>query len=157
MRLIFNPSNLLSRAVRGNFITQEQSDTDKFKDVAQEVAEEFSSDWEEGQGFGSSDMTVAVGDLLDLVGIQNGYVNGRLIAFQDKDLPKNLVTRKSNADRILKYPLTIRQCIRALHQNEVEGEGGNTIGYDLQSSLTRRQHTQIGDIAVDLGRFYTSL
>ena len=36
-------------------------------DIATEVAEEWSSDWDEDQGFGSSDMTFMIKDFIDTV------------------------------------------------------------------------------------------
>jgi len=67
MELLFSPMSLIRSAKRIEGINLFTHPIDESYDIAKEVAQEWTDDWEEGDGFGSSDSTYALKDFLDRV------------------------------------------------------------------------------------------
>lgn len=71
MNYIVDPQSLVFNAHRiGGFtkmVGDEQIPQWDLLEIAMEVAEEWTSDWDEDQGFGSSDMTYMIKDFIDNV------------------------------------------------------------------------------------------
>jgi len=79
--LLFTPQSLVDQSITYNFITQLDVKTlgiRKIMEIAESVAEDWSSTWPEGNGFGSSDFTYALQDFLHGIGKQTGFVDGKL-------------------------------------------------------------------------------
>ena len=71
MNYLVDPTSLLFNAHRINGFTKmigdEQIPQWDLLEIAMEVAEEWTSDWPEDEGFGSSDMTFMIKDFVDNV------------------------------------------------------------------------------------------
>ena len=71
MNYLIDPTSLLfnSHRIEGftKMIGDEKIHQWDLLDIAQEVAEEWTSDWGEDEGFGSSDMTYMIKDFIDNV------------------------------------------------------------------------------------------
>lgn len=76
--LVVHPQNILHRALMNGLITPEEARTHKFQHAAEEAAYNVSEGWPEGEGFGSSDMTFVIQDMLSIAGIKTEFVNHRL-------------------------------------------------------------------------------
>ncbi len=65
--LLFNPIRLLERAknIKGIYWLTDVSSINEQYNLAQEIAEEWTNDWSEDDGFGSSDFTFALKDFID--------------------------------------------------------------------------------------------
>jgi len=65
--LLFNPMRLLERAknIKGIYWLTDISSINEQYNLAQEIAEEWTNDWDEDEGFGSSDFTFALKDFID--------------------------------------------------------------------------------------------
>jgi hypothetical protein len=70
---------LLERAVHNGLITPEEARSHKFMRAAQDVADALVEHWPEGEGFGSSDMTYAIEEMLQYAGVPHEYKNNRLV------------------------------------------------------------------------------
>ena len=71
MNYLVDPTSLLFNSHRVNGFTKMIGDEKIHQwdllDIATEVAEEWTNDWDEDQGFGSSDMTYMIKDFIDNV------------------------------------------------------------------------------------------
>jgi hypothetical protein len=72
MRYLVDPQSLVFRAVSriagfNEMVKNEEVPQWELLETAMEVVEEWSSDWDEGQGFGSSDGTYMLKDFIDNV------------------------------------------------------------------------------------------
>jgi len=71
MNYLVDPTSLLFNSHRINGFTKMIGDEKIHQwdllDIATEVAEEWTNDWDEDQGFGSSDMTYMIKDFIDNV------------------------------------------------------------------------------------------
>ena len=71
MNYLIDPTSLLFNSHRVNGFTKMIGDEKihqwELLDIATEVAEEWTNDWDEDQGFGSSDMTYMIKDFIDNV------------------------------------------------------------------------------------------
>lgn len=80
MRYLVDPQSLVFNAHRINGFTKmigdEQIPQWDLLEIAMEVAEEWTSSWDEDQGFGSSDMTFMLKDFIDNVIWK--YASGKL-------------------------------------------------------------------------------
>ena len=87
MNYLVQPQSLIDRAIRipsfSSMFSKEQIQFSELSDIATQVVEEWSSDWDEGHGFGSSDGTFMLKDFIDTV-ISN-FTNSVLLVN-----PKNL-------------------------------------------------------------------
>jgi len=77
---VVSPDRIIYRAVTGGFITAAEADSQVVHDHALWTAERLDSEWPEGEGFGSSDMTFVLQEFLESLGIKTAFVNGRLTA-----------------------------------------------------------------------------
>jgi hypothetical protein len=108
----FSENSLINRAFN-NLITQEEYFDNKelFDRAAQKTVDDF-SDWEVGQGFGSSDMTAALKVFLDNAEIKNAYVDNRLTRLQEQDLVQQPVQAQSgdvaNLQKVVNANTTIQ-------------------------------------------------
>jgi hypothetical protein len=80
MNYLVNPQDLVFKAksrIQGfiEMITEEEVPQWDLLEASLEIVEEWSSDWDEGHGFGSSDGTYLLKDFIDTV-IGN-YTNGK--------------------------------------------------------------------------------
>lgn len=80
MQYLVNPQDLVFKAksrIQGfiEMITEEEVPQWDLLETSLEIVEEWSSDWDEGHGFGSSDGTYLLKDFIDTV-IGN-YTNGK--------------------------------------------------------------------------------
>jgi len=80
MQYLVNPQDLVFKAksrIQGfiEMITEEEVPQWDLMETSVEIVEEWSSDWDEGHGFGSSDGTYLLKDFIDTV-IGN-YTNGK--------------------------------------------------------------------------------
>ena len=71
MNYLVHPSNIVSRALGidsfKQMISDEQVQFSELVDTSVEIAEEWTNDWDEDQGFGSSDGTYLLKDFIDTV------------------------------------------------------------------------------------------
>ena len=80
MQYLVNPQDLVFKAksrIQGfiEMVTEEEVPQWDLLEASLEIVEEWSSDWDEGHGFGSSDGTYLLKDFIDTV-IGN-YTNGK--------------------------------------------------------------------------------
>jgi hypothetical protein len=76
---VVSPDRILDRAVSNKLITREESHSRKFQDAAEMAAEELRDHWPEGEGFGSSDMTYVIRDMLENAGIKTEFSGYKLV------------------------------------------------------------------------------
>ena len=71
MNYLVNPSNIVSRALGidsfKQMINDEQIQFSELVDTSVQIAEEWTDDWDEDQGFGSSDGTFLLKDFIDTI------------------------------------------------------------------------------------------
>tara|TARA_A200000159_G_scaffold135488_1_gene134606 strand:- start:286 stop:618 length:333 start_codon:yes stop_codon:yes gene_type:complete len=71
MNYLVHPSNIVSRALGidsfKQMINDEQIQFSELVDTSVQIAEEWTNDWDEGDGFGSSDGTYLLKDFIDTV------------------------------------------------------------------------------------------
>ena len=71
MNYLVNPSNIVSRALGidsfKQMISDEQVQFSELVDTSVEIAEQWTDDWDEGHGFGSSDGTYLLKDFMDTI------------------------------------------------------------------------------------------
>jgi hypothetical protein len=71
MNYLVNPSNIVSIALGidsfKQMINDEQIQFSELVDISVQIAEEWTNDWDEGDGFGSSDGTYLLKDFIDTV------------------------------------------------------------------------------------------
>ena len=71
MNYLVNPSSIVSRALGidsfKQMITDEQVQFSELVDTSVQIAEEWTNDWDEGDGFGSSDGTYLLKDFIDTI------------------------------------------------------------------------------------------
>tara|TARA_B110001452_G_scaffold238778_1_gene219466 strand:- start:440 stop:739 length:300 start_codon:yes stop_codon:yes gene_type:complete len=71
MNYLVHPSNIVSRALGidsfKQMISDEQVQFSELVDTSVEIAEEWTNDWDEDQGFGSSDGTYLLKDFMDTI------------------------------------------------------------------------------------------
>ena len=71
MNYLVNPSNIVSRALGidsfKQMINDEQIQFSELVDISVQIAEEWTNDWDDGDGFGSSDGTYLLKDFIDTV------------------------------------------------------------------------------------------
>jgi len=83
MNYLVNPSNIVSRALGidsfKQMINDEQIQFSELVDTSVEIAEEWTNDWDEDQGFGSSDGTYLLKDFIDT--IISSYTKGYKTVF----------------------------------------------------------------------------
>ena len=75
---VIAPENILGRAVRCGLISAADAESETYLRAALETAEDIRDSWPEGEGFGSSDGTYAMEDMLNRAGRKTAYVEGRL-------------------------------------------------------------------------------
>ena len=103
MNYLIDPTSLLFNSHRINGFTKMIGDEKihqwELLDIAMEVAEEWTNDWPEDQGFGSSDMTYMIKDFIDnvitSVYMKNGMGSGM---YMTKFTPSLSVVPYSEAD-----------------------------------------------------------
>ena len=97
MRYLVDPQSLVFNSKRINgfveFITDNDVKQWDLLSIATDVASEWTSDWTEGQGFGSSDMTYMLKDFIDNVIWK--YTGGK---FETKFTPSLSVVEYSEAE-----------------------------------------------------------
>jgi hypothetical protein len=71
MNYLVQPQSLIDRAIIipsfSSMFSKEQIQFSELSDIATQIVEEWSSDWDEGCGFGSSDGTYMLKDFIDTV------------------------------------------------------------------------------------------
>ena len=71
MNYLVQPQSLIERAIRipsfASMFSKEQIQFSELVDISTQIVEEWSSDWDEDQGFGSSDGTYMLKDFIDTV------------------------------------------------------------------------------------------
>ena len=71
MNYLVHPSDIVSRALGidsfKQMISDEQVQFSELIDTSVEIAEEWTNDWDEDQGFGSSDGTYLLKDFMDTI------------------------------------------------------------------------------------------
>ena len=71
MNYLVHPSNIVSRALGidsfKQMINDEQVQFSELVDTSVQIAEEWTNDWDEGCGFGSSDGTYLLKDFIDTI------------------------------------------------------------------------------------------
>ena len=71
MNYLVHPSNIVSRALGidsfKQMINDEQVQFSELVDTSVQIAEEWTNDWDEDQGFGSSDGTYLLKDFMDTI------------------------------------------------------------------------------------------
>ena len=90
MDWVISPINMISRAIRSQLITPSEARSRDMKDAAYDVAVGIRDSWSEGQGFGSSDGTYAIKNMLDSAGIPNDFINGKLERLNNEEGIKKL-------------------------------------------------------------------
>ena len=103
MNYLIDPTSLLFNSHRVNGFTKmigdEQIPQWDLLDIATEVAEEWTSDWGEDEGFGSSDMTYMIKDFIDnvitSVYMKNGMGSGM---YMTKFTPSLSIVEYSEAE-----------------------------------------------------------
>ena len=83
MNYLVHPQHIVSRALGIDSFTQmindEQVQFSELVDTSVQIAEEWTNDWDEDQGFGSSDGTYLLKDFIDT--IISSYTNGYKTVF----------------------------------------------------------------------------
>ena len=71
MNYLVHPSKIISRALGidsfKQMITNEQVQFSELVDTSVQIVEEWTNDWDEGDGFGSSDGTYLLKDFIDTI------------------------------------------------------------------------------------------
>ena len=71
MNYLVNPSTIVTKALGidsfKQMINDEQIQFSELVDISVQIAEEWTNDWDEGDGFGSSDGTYLLKDFIDTV------------------------------------------------------------------------------------------
>ena len=71
MNYLVHPSNIVSKALGidsfKQMINDEQVQFSELVDTSVEIAEQWTDDWDEGHGFGSSDGTYLLKDFMDTI------------------------------------------------------------------------------------------
>ena len=71
MNYLVQPQSLIEKAIRipsfASMFSKEQIQFSELVDISTQVVEVWSSDWDEGHGFGSSDGTYMLKDFMDMV------------------------------------------------------------------------------------------
>ena len=71
MNYLVQPQSLIEKAIRipsfASMFSKEQIQFSELVDISTQIVEEWSSDWDEGYGFGSSDGTYMLKDFIDTV------------------------------------------------------------------------------------------
>ena len=97
MNYLVQPQSLIDRAIRipsfSSMFSKEQIQFSELVDIATQIVEEWSSDWDEGHGFGSSDGTYMLKDFIDNVIWK--YADGK---FETKFTPSLSVVEYSEAE-----------------------------------------------------------
>ena len=98
MNYLVQPQSLIDRAIRipsfASMFSKEQIQFSELSDIATQIVEEWSSDWDEGHGFGSSDGTYLLKDFIDTV-ISSYTKSGK---YMTKFNPSLSVVEYSEAD-----------------------------------------------------------
>ena len=98
MNYLVHPSNIVSRALGidsfKQMISDEQVQFSELVDTSVQIADEWTNDWDEDQGFGSSDGTYMLKEFIDCV-IWNNTPNGK---YMTKFTPKLSVVEYSEAE-----------------------------------------------------------
>lgn len=76
---VVSPDHILDRAVSNKLLTREEARSRKFQDAAEQAAEELRAHWPEGEGFGSSDMTYVIRDMLENAGVKTEFSGYKLV------------------------------------------------------------------------------
>ena len=76
---VVHPQNIIRRALLNGLIDIEEATSSKVERAAKEVAEELRDTWPEGAGFGSSDMTAVIRDMLEYAGIKTKRRGNKLV------------------------------------------------------------------------------
>jgi hypothetical protein len=75
---VVHPHDIIRRALGVGLLTPAEATSTKIQHAAQSAAEELRESWPEGEGFGSSDMTFVMQDMLNNAGIPTEFRNNRL-------------------------------------------------------------------------------
>ena len=103
MNYLVDPQTLVFNSHRVNgftkMVAKEQIPQWDLLEVATEIAEDWTSDWSEGEGFGSSDMTYMIKDFIDTL-ISSNYIKNGLGSgmYTTKFTPGLSVVEYSEAD-----------------------------------------------------------
>lgn len=89
-RIVFQPKELLRRAVLNHLISIDEYHDAKFQNAAREVSEEWAVEDDYEGDFGSSDMTFATKAFLDKLGIKNSFIDNKLTRLKDDGTPFKL-------------------------------------------------------------------
>ena len=76
--LVVSPQNIIRRALFTKLISPEEAHSHKMQQAAELAAEDISEGWPEDEGFGTSDMTPVMENMLNMAGIPTEYRGGRL-------------------------------------------------------------------------------
>lgn len=82
-RYVVSPEQIIQNSLRLNFITPEEAEDRRVKAIAEEVADDFTDEWPEGQGVGSSDMTFLIKNFLDALGKETAFVDNKLTVIKE--------------------------------------------------------------------------
>jgi len=74
-----HPDNLIWGAYKNGLLNNKEMQSQKIKKAAKEAAEDVSIRWPKGAGFGSSDKTFAIKNMLDISGFKTDFQKGLLI------------------------------------------------------------------------------
>lgn len=92
-RYVVSPGQIISRAVMNGLLSPEEAKTREVRESAQNEAERLAESWPEGEGFGSSDMTYTVQNMLNNAGLKADFVGGGRLQRLDKVASQKLKAR----------------------------------------------------------------
>jgi hypothetical protein len=76
---VVRPDDVIHRALSSDLLTPEEAHSTKVKAAARDAADSLNEYWPEGEGFGSSDMTSVIKEMLEGAGFRTAYKNNRLV------------------------------------------------------------------------------
>ncbi len=75
---VVTPEQIIARALMNRLLSSAEANTREVRQSAENEAERLAESWPEDEGFGSSDMTYSVQNMLNNAGFKADFVGGRL-------------------------------------------------------------------------------
>lgn len=72
-------------------------------------------------------------------------------------IPSSLQTRLDNVKKQYGITISKEQSLKAYEMHNDKGLGGSTVGYELFNATNKRDSQTFGDLAIDLGRYYSKM
>ena len=73
------------------------------------------------------------------------------------ELSSSLKNRLENAKKRYGVNITKSQSLKAYEMHDIKGMGGSSVGYELFDAKSKRDSQTLGDLAIDMGRYYSKM